>query len=183
MQKIPTLFVRNPTDMARVLPEITPDAAWVLAGEGVPTRKRDGTNVRVTVRTGKVEMLEKRRNPSREERAAGAEPGYVQAEPSDPSDKHIFAAVEATDLSWCPDGAWSCEALGPKIQGGVEGVPPMLYMFLQRPDVLSDCTRTFEGIRDFLAANVLEGIVWHHPDGRFAKIKRRDFGFRWPDRK
>ena len=25
-----------------------------------------------------------------------------------------------------------------------------------------------------------EGIVWHHPDGRRAKIKRRDFGHPWP---
>ena len=26
----------------------------------------------------------------------------------------------------------------------------------------------------------IEGIVWHHPDGRMAKIKRRDFGLSWP---
>src|SRR5262245_3644744 len=81
VQKIPTLFIRDPKDMSRVLRDVTPGAEWVLQGEGVPTRKRDGTNVRITVRGGKVEMVEKRRNPSREERAAGAEPGYVQAEP------------------------------------------------------------------------------------------------------
>jgi hypothetical protein len=180
MKKIPTLFARDPKDMSRVLADVTPEAQWVLAGEGIPTRKRDGTNIRVTVAGGKVVMVEKRRNPSREERAAGAEPGYVQAEPADPADRHIFAAVEGTRLDWCPDGAWSCEALGPKIQGGVEGVPPSLYMFVQRPDRLADCTRTFDGIREFLTANVMEGIVWHHPDGRLAKIKRRDFGLRWP---
>ena len=26
----------------------------------------------------------------------------------------------------------------------------------------------------------IEGIVWHHPDGRMAKIKASDFGFEWP---
>ena len=29
--------------------------------------------------------------------------------------------------------------------------------------------------------HVVEGIVWHHPDGRMVKIKRKDFGFKWPD--
>lgn len=37
----------------------------------------------------------------------------------------------------------------------------------------------FEGIKGFLAENVIEGLVWHHPDGRMAKIKRRDFGLKW----
>ena len=26
----------------------------------------------------------------------------------------------------------------------------------------------------------IEGVVWHHPDGRMAKVKRRDFGLVWP---
>jgi len=39
---------------------------------------------------------------------------------------------------------------------------------------------TFEGIRDYLEGYRCEGIVWHHPDGRLVKIKRRDFGFAWP---
>ena len=44
MQKIPTLFERDWTgDRSRVLDKVNPEAAWVLAGEGVATRKRDGT--------------------------------------------------------------------------------------------------------------------------------------------
>lgn len=30
-----------------------------------------------------------------------------------------------------------------------------------------------------LVENVIEGLVWHHDDGRMAKIKRRDFGLKW----
>lgn len=45
MKKIPTLFRRDPDDMKRVLPEVTPGCEWVLAGEGVATRKYDGTCV------------------------------------------------------------------------------------------------------------------------------------------
>lgn len=32
MRKIPTLFLRDPDDRRYVLPEVTPDCAWVLAG-------------------------------------------------------------------------------------------------------------------------------------------------------
>jgi hypothetical protein len=34
---------------------------------------------------------------------------------------------------------------------------------------------TFEGLRSSLRLHDGEGVVWHHPDGRMAKLKRRDF--------
>src|SRR5260221_30671 len=99
MEKIPTLFLRNPERMQLVTREVSPDAAWVLEGHGVPTVKKDGTNILVTVVAGKLSHGEKRRNPTREEKAMGAEPGYVDASRDDPADKHIFAAVDATNFS------------------------------------------------------------------------------------
>lgn len=45
MQKIPTMFVRDPDNMRYVIDEVTPGCEWVLAGEGTPTRKYDGTCV------------------------------------------------------------------------------------------------------------------------------------------
>jgi hypothetical protein len=45
VQKIPTVFRRDPDDMKHVLPEVNPGCEWVLAGEGVATRKYDGTCV------------------------------------------------------------------------------------------------------------------------------------------
>jgi hypothetical protein len=49
--------------------------------------------------------------------------------------------------------------------------------------VYADVPRDFAGLRSFLATtdsvyapgNPPEGIVFHHPDGRRAKIKRKDF--------
>ena len=39
-----------------------------------------------------------------------------------------------------------------------------------------DTPRDFEGLRSWLLAHpTYEGIVWHHPDGRRAKLKHRDF--------
>lgn len=36
--------------------------------------------------------------------------------------------------------------------------------------------RNFEGLKHYLTGHPdIEGIVWHHPDGRMVKIKRKDF--------
>jgi len=41
--------------------------------------------------------------------------------------------------------------------------------------------RTFAGLRTWMTQHPeFEGIVFHHPDGRLAKIKQRDFGLPWP---
>ena len=44
MKKIPTLFEREFENhrIVRILPNISPDRAWVMAGDGVATIKWDG---------------------------------------------------------------------------------------------------------------------------------------------
>jgi len=184
LEKIPTLFIRNPERMQLVTGEVNPEAAWVLEGYGTPTVKRDGTNIRVTVQSGACIHVEKRRNPTREEKAQGAEPGYVDASRNEPADKHIFAAVDFTRFVDWPDGAWSCEALGPKIQGGIESSVPCLYSFEIEPESIHFAgIRDFDAIKAYLEAHDIEGIVWHdRVHNRYAKIKRRDFGLKWPVR-
>ncbi|MFC6661811.1 hypothetical protein [Deinococcus multiflagellatus] len=42
--------------------------------------------------------------------------------------------------------------------------------------VLPDVPRDFAGLRAYLEARPdMEGVVWHHPDGRMVKLKRKDF--------
>lgn len=186
MDKIPTLFLRNPEKMQLVTREINPEAAWIFAVEAIPTVKRDGTNILVFVQNGKLSEVQKRRNPTREEKAAGQEPGYVLAHRDDPADKHIFAAVDATDFSEWPDGAWPCEALGPKIQGGVECFIPCLYPFSWNPEWIDEeIPLTYDAIRTYLETSEIEGIVWHEQSnqGRMTKIKRKDMGLPWPPRR
>lgn len=48
MNKIPTLFLRDPEHRAHVTRDINPAAAWVLDGTAVPTRKFDGTTTRAS---------------------------------------------------------------------------------------------------------------------------------------
>ena len=68
------------------------------------------------------------------------------------------------------------ELCGPKVQGN----PEKFSQHVLVPHggwILADCQeRTFAGIRAYLAGQDIEGIVWHHPDGRMAKIKKKDFG-------
>ena len=42
MNKIPSVFMRNPENMHELTQTPHPDALWVIAGEGVPTRKYYG---------------------------------------------------------------------------------------------------------------------------------------------
>ncbi len=210
MRKIPTLFMRGGD--FKVIPENNPEAEWALGDEtgvGRATEKLDGTNVRIRVLGGQLVGLEKRRNPSREEKAAGAEPSYVNANRTDPSDKWMFAALDNTHIVkaatdtfsgfpltmieqtnyvegriYLPDGTWPCEAVGPKIQGNPYDLPKqVLYPFSYMPIDLGEVPRTFEGLRSwfrqresvFRPGHPMEGVVFHHGDGRMAKIKASDF--------
>ena len=47
-------------------------------------------------------------------------------------------------------------------------------------EVIRDCPRTFEGLRAYLEAHVIEGIVFWLDGEPMCKIKRSDFGFPWP---
>ena len=61
---------------------------------------------------------------------------------------------------------------------------------LTSPASVENVTRTYEGLRELLRkldsryapGHLVEGIVFHHPDGRRAKIKRKDFGFDRPSK-
>lgn len=195
MRKIPTLFKRDPNDRARVIDEVTPGCEWVLAGEGVATVKMDGACCRVeTVDKDDIERsrLWKRREvkPGREipdgfepcgepDPVTGKVVGWVPVGegPEDEWFREGFDNTLAFDV-W-PDGTY--ELVGPKVQGNPYGMTTHTLLghdvtwHFNKPRDLS-----FDGIREELTTSWEEGIVWHHPDGRMAKIKRRDFGLPWP---
>jgi hypothetical protein len=45
---------------------------------------------------------------------------------------------------------------------------------------IKDCPRDFDGIREYLRTHNIEGIVFHRGNGEMCKIRRKDFGFKWP---
>ena len=174
MKKIISLYARNHEGDRRVRDEIVPGAEWVIAGEGVATRKYDGTCC--MVRGGKLwkrcEVKKGKTPPEGFEQAADTDPntgkrqGWVPVGDG-PEDRWHREAFDGQD-----DGTY--ELCGPKVQGNPEGfeahtlVPHGLAL-------LPDAPRTYEAIREYLAKRPIEGIVWHHPDGRMVKIKNRDF--------
>jgi hypothetical protein len=186
MEKIPTMFERD--DHFRVIDRPRAECAWVFGGEGTPTEKLDGTNVRLTVRSGQVVRVEKRRNPSKVQKQQGIVDGwYVDTDEYSAEDKWILLAARNTDVSGWPDGEHACEALGPRVQGNPLDLADHLCVpFNLDVPVYGDVPRSYDGLRDLLATlesryapgHPAEGIVFHHPDGRRAKIKRKDFPVR-----
>ncbi|QWF85654.1 hypothetical protein [Amycolatopsis sp. CA-230715] len=183
MEKIPTLFERD--ERFRVVDRPRAECAWVFDGAGVGTEKLDGTNVRLTVRSGLLVRVEKRRNPSKAQKQQGIVDGwYIDTAENSNDDRWILAAAANTDVSTWPDGEYPCEALGPRIQGNPLALSDHLCVpFNSHAPTVPDVPRSYHELRDFLTTldskfspgHLAEGIVFHHPDGRRAKIKRKDF--------
>jgi hypothetical protein len=188
MKKIPTVFRRDPDDMKRVLPEVTPGCEWVLAGEGVPTRKYDGTCcmfdglmwwARREVKPGQQVPDDFR--PEQTDEATGKTVGWTPMVQSSFAKYHAKAVANYAIAYGEGPGPGTYELCGPKINKNPEKLDDHLLLshdFAEQVET-TYLTPSFEALRDLvvsLAANVgAEGVVWHHPDGRMAKLKARDF--------
>jgi hypothetical protein len=127
VKKIPTLFERDWNgDRSRVVNKVNPACQWVIDGEGIPTRKLDGTCC--LVRAGK---LYKRR----ELRAGEEAPiGFLQADyeaetgktfgwvpvGEGPEDRYHREALSFWTATMIPLWDGTYELVGPKIQGNPE---------------------------------------------------------------
>lgn len=175
MKKISTLFVRDPENRKHVLNEVTPGCEWVLAGEGVATQKFDG--MCVLVRDGKMfarrEVKPGKKPPADFEQVdhdevTGKTVGWVPVT-DDPEYARHWEAYGPVVLK---DGTY--ELCGPKVNGNPEGFSR--HVLVRHGDLtMGSAPRDFDGLRTWLLANPFEGLVWHHPDGRMVKLKRRDF--------
>ena len=176
MQKIPTMFVRDESKPGHpVIDQIKPECQWVL-DEGYGTVKMDGTNVKIE----NGQLLKRQKPKDRDYDEAS----YVPCDHSNPADRWAYEAFASLDSK--EDGVY--ELLGPKVQGNphrfiahrLMRVVPMNWSMSVRQIYGQEAPRTFAALAEFLATCEYEGIVFHHPDGRMAKIKRRDFGLSWP---
>jgi hypothetical protein len=181
MRKIISLFQRNYEGDRLVRDEVVPGAEWVLAGEGRATEKLDGTCA--MIREGK---LFKRYDAKR-----GKTPpaGWEAAQEPDPVTGHWpgwLLVGDGPEDKWFRE-AWQTapredgtyELIGPKVQGNPYGHIAHSLIPHGQSEIPGD-PRTFADIRDLFERVRMEGIVWHHPDGRMVKIKTKDFGLRWP---
>jgi hypothetical protein len=178
MEKIISLFKRDYEGTRLVFDEVVPGAEWVLAGEGQATEKFDGTCCRV-----KDGRLYKRFDCKQGKKPPA---NFEPSQAPDPVTGHWPGWVPVGDG---PEDRWHREALngeadgtyelvGPKVQGNPYGL--LKHQLYRHGAITVKAPRDFLGIKVFLADNIMEGIVWHHPDGRMVKIKRKDFGLAWP---
>ncbi|MEL7249066.1 MAG: DUF5565 family protein [Bacteroidota bacterium] len=186
MRKILTIFDRNWETDRKVNTQLIVDFDFANA---VTTEKLDGMNIRVTVRNGTVVRSEKRRNPSKQQKQNGiVDPWYVDIDTSTSQDKWLVDAISNTDFSAVPDGEWSGEAIGKNIQGNPLNLTNNQVFLFSLPSwreriQLKDAPYTHAELVQYLNSRksaigegcLMEGIVWHHPNGDMVKIKRKDF--------
>lgn len=178
MKKIISLFQRNHGGDELVRNEIVPGAEWVVAGEGVATRKWDGTCC--LIHNGqfykRYEINPRKNHP--------VPTGFIQAQEPDPITGKTVGWIpvgEGTNDQWhregfdasLPNGTY--ELCGPKVQGNVEHLT-VHRLIPHGADVIDDAPREFESLQSWFIGKDIEGIVWHHPDGRMVKMKKKDFG-------
>lgn len=194
MRKIPTLFVRDFEDDPRYLTrEVHPDCGWVFADTNVQaTRKYDGTCfmraddgwwMRREVKPGKKPpevFREIEHDPE-----TGKTVGWGDANESGFM-KYLAEALESPDGvadfwgATSPVSGATYELVGPRVNGNPEGAEHHTlirhgYMSAIDQEAFGALPLDFDGLAAWLHAHRYEGIVWHHEDGRMAKLKRKDF--------
>lgn len=196
---MPCLFERefHGHNSATLLRTVTPGCEWVLAGEGVATRKFDGTACAII-----GGALYKRYDAKRGKAApAGAIP-CDEPDPVTGHHPHWIAVGEEPESRWhreaypatgatLPDGTietsapclldGTYELCGPKLQGNPEQIKS--HVLIPHGQHVLDAPRDWDGLRTYFETNRMEGIVWHHPDGRMCKLRRADYGLPWPPEK
>jgi hypothetical protein len=182
MKKISTLYKKNPENLGRVINEINPENEWVFKGEGIATRKFDGTAAaiingelykRYDVKKGR--QVPPNAIPCQEpDEITGHHPHWVKCERGTSEDKYFFEGFDALENK--EDGTY--ELCGKKVQGNPEKIEghKLIKHGIEKMEVPD---LSFEGLQYLLSISDVEGIVFHHvSDGRMCKIRKSDFGIK-----
>lgn len=181
MKKIISLFQRNYDGDRLVRNEIVPGAEWVSQGIGIATQKHDGTCC--MVRDGKLYKrydAKKGKTPpigfepaQEPDPVTGHHPGWLPVGDGAEDAWHREAFGASNGMPWF-DATY--ELCGPKIQGNPENLPSHVLIMHGIQEL--NAPRTFDDLKEWFVGKDIEGIVWHHPDGRMVKIKKKDFGMK-----
>lgn len=198
MRKIPTLFERvfDGHKIVDILPNVTPGMEWVLKGEGKATVKWDGSCCaiidgefyrRYDAKNGKPVPEGAIKCQEEADPITGHLPCWVKCDRNNPDDRWYWKAYDnkVTFESYHPlghhtdkleDGTY--EAIGKHFRNNP---------YSRETDILvrhgtvemANFPRTFEGMREYLKNNYMEGVVFWKDGQPQCKIKRSDFGFEW----
>jgi hypothetical protein len=187
MKKISTLFKKDPNDLGRVINEINTENQWVFDGEGIATRKFDGTATaiingeiykRYDVKKGR--QVPDGAIPCQEaDLITGHHPHWLKCSHDKNEDKYFFEGFNSlAELGKVEDGTY--ELIGEKVQGNPEKIKGH-HLVKHGAKVLQLPSLNFEDLKVYLSdvSNDIEGIVFHHKtDGRMCKLRKSDFGVR-----
>lgn len=197
MKKIPTLFKREfeGHKVVRVLPEVIEGMEWVLNGDGIATVKYDGSccavidgkfYLRYDAKNGKPIPEGAIKCQEEADPVTGHLPCWVLCNRNNPSHKWYvkafdhYVADQAMADHYVIDGTY--EAIGLHFNGNMYNLSNDT-LIMHGIDVIEDCPRTFDGIREYLRNHYIEGIVFWKDGEPKCKIKRSDFGFEWQPKK
>ncbi len=185
MKKISTLYKKNPENLGRVINEINPENQWVFDGEGIPTRKFDGTAAavidgklykRYDVKKGRTVPLNA--IPCQEpDEITGHHPHWVLCSHDEPGDKYFFEGYNSlAELGKVENGTY--ELIGEKVQGNPEKIEGH-HLVKHGIEKMEVPDLSFDAIKYIFEVCDVEGIVFHHvSDGRMCKIRKSDFGIK-----
>lgn len=187
MKKIPTLFERQFENhkVVGITPNVHEGMEWVLRGEGVATEKIDGSCCAYF--DGKYYKRYDAKKGKRPPEGAipccepdpitGHHPHWVELDPNNPADKWFVEAFKNTiDQGFALQNG-TYEAIGPHFQGNPYGLTKDVAE--RHGAIVIDVPHSFEGIKQYLSENNIEGIVFWKDGEPKCKIKRSDFGFYW----
>lgn len=183
MKKIPTLFTRTFENhrIVGITDEITPGCEEAFL-HGDATIKIDGSCCAIIdgVFYKRYDAKKGKKPPAgaipccEPDPTTGHHPHWVKVDFGNPDDKWFARAFNNTPVT-C-NGTY--EAIGPHFQGNPYGLCDEILELHGVKKV--DVERTFDGIKKYLEANYIEGLVFWLNGEPVCKIKRSDFGLRWP---
>lgn len=162
-----------------------PECEWVARGEGIATIKLDGTACLVTgdglfarydAKHGKKPPEDFVPAQDAADPITGHWPGWVPVTAEKPGYKHHWAAWlrERDRLT-----AGTYELCGPHFQSNPYGLTEDTFE-RHGARVVAAPDRSFDGLRALVqSVQPAEGIVFHHADGRMAKVCADEFGIKW----
>lgn len=204
MKKTPIVFLMD-YEKDQITPNVRPGCEWVVQGQGVATVKFDGQAAlwkdgRLWKRYDRklTKQAQSRYNrgldlgPVNESLFKNPPEGFVPCEPhpdpvsyhwpgwvpvsaDNPADKWFIEAL-ATLVD--PQEGQTYELVGPSLALNIYGLERHV-LWRHGQEVVDLPDRSFEAIGKFLSERNIEGLVFHHPDGRMAKIRRKDFKLFW----
>jgi hypothetical protein len=191
-----------------ILPNVTVGMEWVLDGDGIATVKCDGSCCaiingefykRYDAKNGKPIPDGAIKCQDEPDKVTGHMPCWVKCDRNNPSDKWFWSAydnyrdehaIETTtsglfggkvsimrefELPTMIDGTY--EAVGKHFQGNPYN--SKYDHLIKHGTFIIEVERTFDGIKQYLSENYIEGIVFWKDGEPKCKIKRTDFGFEW----